>query len=477
MSAAALFSGAARAAGPQSVPVPPMRPEYVPPKPKPDYVKIIEEARLDGKTAFCVIDTASGDILEEHGGHTGLPPASVVKALTALYAMDILGPDHRFETRVLGTGHLEDGVLHGNLILAGGGDPELTTDGLGSLAEDLAAIGVTAITGKLLVWGGALPFSDRIDDHQPEHVAYNPPVSGVMLNRNRVRFEWKRIKGGYDLRLDARSGRYNAEVSTAVIAAQEKMGRVYTYEDLGGTDSWIVAEAALGKGGARWLPTRKPMAYAGEVFRTVATQNGMELPEAEVIDALPTGAFLMTSKQGEVLPKVLKDMLRYSYNLTAEAVGVAASAKRLGRPVDMRQSAKEMNRWSREKFGATGIAMVDHSGLGDRSRIAPRDLAKLLATQWSMDTLPPLIKVKALQTSSGVVERHAKTGTLHYASGLAGYLTEKNGQVLSFAVFSVDFDRRKRADLQGSERPPGSKSWGQRARYMQSRLISRWVTL
>ncbi len=366
VSAAALCAGAARAAGPQAAPFPPLRPDYMPPKPKPAYVKMIEEARLDGKTAFCVIDTGTGEILEEHGGHTGLPPASVVKALTALYAMDVLGPDHRFETQVLGTGHLEDGVLQGDLILAGGGDPELTTDGLGRLAEDLAAVGVTGITGKLLVWGGALPFADRIDGHQPEHVAYNPPVSGVMLNRNRVRFEWARIKGGYDLRLDARSGRYNADVSTAVIAAQERMGRVYTYEDLGGTDSWIVAEAALGKGGARWLPTRKPMAYAGEVFRAVATQNGLELPEAEVIDDLPAEAFLMTSRQGEMLPKVLKDMLRYSYNLTAEAVGMTASAKRLGRPVDMRQSAKEMNRWTREKFGVSGIAMIDHSGLGDR---------------------------------------------------------------------------------------------------------------
>lgn len=477
LSAASLFAGAARAAGPEDAPFPKLRPDNFPPKRKPEYVKIIEEARLDGKTAFSVIDTSTGEIIDEHEGHTGLPPASVVKALTALYALDVLGPAHRFETCLLGTGHLEDGILHGDLILEGGGDPELTTDGLGKLAEHLVAAGISGITGKLLIWGGALPFADRIDKHQPDHVAYNPPVSGIMLNRNRVRFEWTRVSGDYKLTLDARSGRYTADVSVAMISAQERMGQVYTYEDLGGTDTWTVAKAALGKGGARWLPTRKPMAYAGEVFRAVAQQNGLELPKAEVTDTLPDNAFAIVRQQGEPLTEVLKDMLRYSYNLTAEAVGMAASAKRLRRPVAMHQSAAEMNRWTREKFGVIGVGMADHSGLGDKSDLAPRALAKILADPFSQQALPPIIKMKAVKTSAGVVEKHVKTGTLHYASGLGGYLTLKSGRVLSFAVFSVDFDRRKRADLKGSERPPGSKSWAQRARHMQNRLISRWAAL
>jgi D-alanyl-D-alanine carboxypeptidase/D-alanyl-D-alanine-endopeptidase (penicillin-binding protein 4) len=438
---------------------------------------MIDEARLDGRTGFCVMDRATGEVLEEHHGHSGLPPASVVKALTALYAMDILGPEHRFETRVLGTGYLDGSILQGDLILAGGGDPELTTDGLGELAEALIGVGVTGITGRLLVWGGALPFAERIDKHQPEHVAYNPPVSGIMLNRNRVRFEWARKSGGYTLSLDARSGRYTADVASAKITAAKEAQRVYAYEDVDGVDSWVVAEAALGKGGARWLPTRQPMAYAGEVFRAVAEQNGLTLPEAEMVDQIPVDAFLITRRESEVLPEILKDMLRYSYNLTAEAVGMAASAKRLGRAVPIAESAGEMNRWTREKFGVSGIDMVGHSGLNDSSRIAPRDLAQILVQDWSDDTLRPLIRKKAIKASSGVVEEWVKTGTLHYASGLAGYMRGKNGRDLCFAIFSVDFDRRKRADLVGSERPPGAQSWAQRARHLQNRLIGRWAAL
>ena len=477
MSAAALSAGVAKAAGPVEVPVPPLRPDYVPPKPKQPFEKMIDEARLDGKTGFLVMDVNSGEVLQEHKAHSGLPPASVVKALTALYAMDVLGGDHKFETKILGTGYLDGEVLHGDLILCGGGDPELTTDGLGDLSKQLVELGVTSITGKLLVWGNALPFSDRIDRNQPEHVAYNPAVSGLMLNRNRVRFEWVKSSGGYNLNLDARSGRYNADVTVAEISAQERMGKVYTYEDLGGTDGWTVAKAALGKGGARWLPTRQPIAYVAEVFRSVALQNGLTLPEAEEISILPEGSFIMAKRESPAMTKVLQDMLKYSYNLTAEAVGMAATAKRLGRAVSYVESAKEMNRWTRERFGVSGIEMRDHSGLSDKSRIAPKALAGLLSDPWSRETLVPLIKLKAVALANGTVKKWVKTGTLHYASGLAGYVEMPNGRVLSFAIFSVDFDRRTRADLKGSERPPGSQSWAQRARHLQNRLINHWATL
>jgi len=477
MSAAALSAGVAKAAAPLKVPVPPLRPDYVAPKPKQTYEKMIDEARLDGKTGFFVMDVTSGEVLQEHKAHSGLPPASVVKSLTALYAMDVLGGDHRFETKIIGTGYLDGTVLHGDLILCGGGDPELTTDGLGDLSKQLVELGVTSITGKFFVWGNALPFSDRIDRSQPDHVAYNPAISGIMLNRNRVRFEWLRKSGGYDLNLDARSGRYSADVTMAQIAVKDRLGKVFTYDSLGGRDSWTVAKAALGKEGARWLPTRHPVAYASEVFRAVALQNGLELPEAEETNLVPEASFIMARRESPVLTKVLRDMLKYSYNLTAEAVGMAASAKRLGRPISDGESAKEMNRWSRERFGVSGIEMRDHSGLGDKSRIAPKALATLLSDPWSQKVLVPLIKLKAVALSNGTVKKWVKTGTLHYASGLAGYVEMPNGRLLSFAIFSVDFDRRSRADLKGSERPPGAKSWAQRARHLQNRLINHWATL
>ena len=81
-------------------------------------------------------------------------------------------------------------------VLAGGGDPTLQTDQLGDLVARLAGTGVRGATGRFLHWAGALPRIDRISDDQPDHVGYNPAISGLNLNFNRVHFEWKRAAGG-----------------------------------------------------------------------------------------------------------------------------------------------------------------------------------------------------------------------------------------------------------------------------------------
>ena len=74
---------------------------------------ILRGAGLPGEVACAVADVKSGLRLEAENGTAGLPPASVAKALTALYALDILGADHRFQTRVIATGSIIGGVLRG----------------------------------------------------------------------------------------------------------------------------------------------------------------------------------------------------------------------------------------------------------------------------------------------------------------------------------------------------------------------------
>ena len=63
--------------------------------------ELIDAARLDGIVGFAVINLATGAVIEQHAGATGMPPASVAKALTASYALDTLGPDYRFPTEIL----------------------------------------------------------------------------------------------------------------------------------------------------------------------------------------------------------------------------------------------------------------------------------------------------------------------------------------------------------------------------------------
>lgn len=445
----------------------------------PDVEALIDEARLGGAVTFSVVDVATGRMLETHGGDSGQPPASVTKAITALYALDVLGPGYRFETRLLASGPVKDGVLDGDLILVGGGDPTLDTDALAAMAAKLKATGLHEVKGRLRVWGGALPFERVIDRTQPEHVGYNPSISGISLNYNRVHFGWQRTGDSYTVSMDARSSKYRPEVRVARMSVVSRSMPVYTYADKGDHDAWTVASGALGNGGARWLPVRKPEAYAAEVFSTFARSHGLELKIGPPLNRAPGGRVLVTHKS-EPLHDILRGMLKYSNNLTAEMVGMSATARRLGRPAPLKTSARAMSRWARDELGLEGAVLVDHSGLGEASRLGSAALARALARVHDAGRLKPILKDIPLRNGDGrgnpdhPVKVAAKTGTLYFVSSLAGYMTAPDGTELAFAIFTANSRLRSGYDPSSGQRPRGARGWNARAKWLQQRLIERW---
>jgi D-alanyl-D-alanine carboxypeptidase/D-alanyl-D-alanine-endopeptidase (penicillin-binding protein 4) len=443
---------------------------------------LIEAAKLGGEVAFAVADAKSGLILEQREPARAQPPASVTKAVTALYALDALGPGHRFETRLMATGAVQNGVVQGDLVLAGGGDPMLDTDALAEMARKLKAAGVRDVRGKFLVWGGALPFIHEIDREQPDHVGYNPAISGLSLNFNRVHFEWKRGGKGWVTTMDARSEKYRPDVTMARMRVIDRSLPVYTYKEAGGVDHWTVASKALGKGGSRWLPVRQPETYAGQVLRTFARSQGIALPEPQVVRQAPGGTILVRHASPE-LRLVLRDMLKYSNNLTAEMVGLAATIKRRGSVGSLKASATEMSRWAGGALGMGRASLVDHSGLGEDSRLTAGDMAQALVKVHGNGVLKPILKPIVMRHDNGKVNRghpikvYAKTGTLNFVSALAGYMEAEDGTELAFAIFAADQSKRAKVDDDDRERPQGARSWNQRAKQLQQGLIERWGTL
>ncbi len=134
-----------------------------------------------------VVDLDTGEVVDQSRADTPFAPASVAKLPTTLYALDRLGPEYRFETRVAISGELRGETLEGDLILIGGGDPELDTDDLLPLVTQLAERGFRHVTGNFYVDGGSGPRLAAIDAGQPVDAAYNPALSGLNLNFNRVR--------------------------------------------------------------------------------------------------------------------------------------------------------------------------------------------------------------------------------------------------------------------------------------------------
>ena len=471
---AATTAGMARAEAP-TVPVRP--------RPRPDGLsdvaasaadELIRKSGLKGEVGYAVVDATTGEMLESHNPTRPLPPASTAKALTTLYAIDTLGLDYRFTTRLMATGEIRDGRIEGDLILAGGGDPVLDTDGLMEMADALKEAGIREVGGRLKVWTGALPNLHEIDVEQPDHVSYNPSMGGLNLNFNRVHFGWKKQGADYEVSMDARSASFVPGVQMASMEVVDRSGPIYTYDGARDVDAWTVARKALGNSGARWLPVRRPGMYAGEVFQILVKSIGIVCNGAiERTDTLD--GVLLHERQSTPLSPILKDMLKYSNNMTAEVVGLSATHASGGPVDDLAASAARQNAWFREKMGLEGLALEDHSGLGDDSRVTAIDMARAMHLSGLDGELKPLLKPFHVENTA--LEVMAKTGTLNFVSALTGFVSGPGGRPLAFGILCADLPRRDALTVAQREKPEGGSRWNGAAKWLQRALIERWATV
>ncbi|MFD1881047.1 D-alanyl-D-alanine carboxypeptidase/D-alanyl-D-alanine-endopeptidase [Paracoccus pacificus] len=427
----------------------------------PSFGDLAADAPKDAELAAVFRDLNTGDLLASRNGQLALPPASTLKIVTALFALQRLGPDYRFVTRVMQSGD--------RLILAGGGDPALDTDALADMARRLAAT-KPGVPQRFAVWGGALPRIDQIAPGQAEYLPYNPTISGMILNFNRVHLEWRRQdKGGYSLSLQARARSQSPRAYTVTAVTRAGTRPLMTHQIKDGKEIWSIAQGALGRNGSRWLPIRQPELYAGDVFQTLCRAQGLVLPAPEVIADLPDDARELTRIESPPLRDILRDMMEFSTNLTAEVVGLAASGAQ-----SIPASAEVMRDW----LSSTGVAgemyFHDHSGLSPQNRISAETLVEVMSGPGRAAGLRDLMKHIPVLDERGKriaspVRIDAKTGTLNFVSNLAGYAEGGDGRILVFAIFCADPEKRARSE--GQELPAGMISWVKRAKSLQQRLI------
>ena len=145
--------------------------------------------------------------------------------------------------------------------------------------------------------------------------------------------------------------------------------------------------------------------------------------------------------------------------------------------------------WSYETLGTKGhgryrgswgkVASMEQTG--PRSvkftfSVEDRELALIMG-------LRPILKQVVMRDKEGKplrdhpVRVDAKTGTLNFVSGLAGYMTAEDGREMVFAIFAADMDIRAGISRAERERPPGGRTWNRKAKRVQQALIERWDAL
>ncbi|MGH7462338.1 MAG: D-alanyl-D-alanine carboxypeptidase/D-alanyl-D-alanine endopeptidase, partial [Longimicrobiales bacterium] len=145
-----------------------------------------------GRWSVTVISLDRGDTLIAHDADAPLAPASNMKLFTTAAALYYLGPQYRYNTFLLTDGAIENGVLQGDLILYGTGDPTIS-DRFGqkmrvweTFADTLSALGVREIRGKVVAdasyFGGSGTAAGWEDDYM--NASYAAPASALSFAEN-----------------------------------------------------------------------------------------------------------------------------------------------------------------------------------------------------------------------------------------------------------------------------------------------------
>jgi D-alanyl-D-alanine carboxypeptidase/D-alanyl-D-alanine-endopeptidase (penicillin-binding protein 4) len=445
---------------------------------------------------FLLFDAASGRVLEQHRADEPFIPASTTKVTTALAALEILGTDFRFATTLLASGPIENGTLHGDLYLRGGGDPTLSSDDLRGLAGALRRSGIRRIDGRFLFDESLYPRSGEIDLLQPEAASYNPAVSALSVNYNRLEVRWKKADGSRDpearLLSPADGGALPVRgIATGVLepGLDPRIEFVFSTTP---APRWLLSPR-LAPSGSTILPVKgDPGPVAAELFATLAADQGIALPAPER-GAAPGGAREVARHESAPLTVVAEGLLRYSNNLTAELTGLAASQRLAGTGLALEPSARRLAAWWQDRLPDTsfgGFVAANHSGLSSTTRHSPRQLAAILrygvAAGAAPVHLPSLLPSRDLPGGAaapggdgGPPGVRAKSGTLLYADGLAGFLVTRGGRELGFVILLSDHDARARLDATRDVRltasPPEATDWTARAKALERDLLARWA--
>lgn len=127
-----------------------------------------------------VYDLDEDRMLFEYNSHLLLRPGSTMKLITAITALDVLGPDYNYTTTLGYTGQIKDRTLHGDIVCTGGMDPTITTDDVKEFTSIMKSTGIDAVNGSLigdvsmkdtLIWGEGWCWDDD-----------NPPLSPLLCD-------------------------------------------------------------------------------------------------------------------------------------------------------------------------------------------------------------------------------------------------------------------------------------------------------
>ena len=416
-------------------------------------------------TGFVVQDDA-GNTVFAHQGQAGLAPASTQKIVTAAAALEKLGAGFRYNTTVSYSGTLSGGVLQGDLLVHGSGDPTLgswrypsqpDTAFFWQVWQALQARGITRIAGHLV--GSNPRFSVR-------------PVPGGWIYDDIGNYygagSWalNYHENQYDVSFDA-SGKFSRALPVLKTDPNPGIANFHSFVQLGAAGS--------GDNSVIYAPPYSSMAYAtgslGKTGKPFTISGAIPFGEAALLTALgqylvdkgisidgsarpavyfainnqpmPAASGTLASYQSVTLDSVIYWFLQKSINLYGEALAktLAVQAGKEGDTEVASQLIRDF--WESKGIDRNALKVLDGSGLSPQNRVTANALVQVLQfarnQPWFKayyEGLPLIHNIKM------------KSGTIAGAKGYAGYLTDKQGRNYSFALLVNNYSGSANAVVQ-----------------------------
>jgi D-alanyl-D-alanine carboxypeptidase/D-alanyl-D-alanine-endopeptidase (penicillin-binding protein 4) len=398
-----------------------------------------------------VRDLDSGHVLFDWFGDTPLNPASNQKLLTSSAALDLLGSDYTFATRVV----RDDKALY----LVGEGDPTLQVDDLRALAAQVAATVDMATIDAILVDDSAFSH-DRLGPGYATDgpgFAHEAPSSALSLGYNVVEVTVAPAAKGARIDNTTRFGLMarTSPASAAIVVAQKaRIGRkraiaVRTREEGGRTV--VEVTGTMPRRSAPVVERRRiaaPSLLVGTVFaELLAAATASEVLRVARGQA-PARAEPVAVHESATLLEILDLGLAYSNNFIAEQVLRTVAWRMTGAPGDWAAGTDILREyWTALGADPDSLAVENAAGLSREGRLTSIGIVDLLAIAYRaaptgaslLDALPVAGEPGTLHSRlrlSGKRVR-AKTGTLDDVSGLSGVITREDGTPqLAFSILT-----------------------------------------
>ncbi|HTS22304.1 MAG TPA: D-alanyl-D-alanine carboxypeptidase/D-alanyl-D-alanine-endopeptidase [Casimicrobiaceae bacterium] len=376
-------------------------------------------------------------------------PASTMKLVTTFAALELLGSDFRWKTEAYAAGPIADGVLDGDLVLKGYGDPKITIEQFQAFIAALRATGLSAIRGDLVLdrsYFALSPHDPAAFDSEPLK-PYNVGPDALLVNFKSLRFVFAPNAAGNatDVRAEpplesvalsgspqlvaGDCGDWRGALGASFVNGPERAEARFTgrYAAACGERDWYVA----------LLDHRH---YVHAMFAHYWKEAGGSFAGGVRDGRAPEHAKPLATLQSTPLYDAIRDINKLSNNVMARQLFLTLAISAYPPPATTEHAVAAVRHWlARRRLRFPELVMENGSGLSRRERIAAKSMAALLLAADGSAVRGDYVSSLAVAGADGTMRKRfldenvadqalLKTGTLEGVRALAGYVLARDGR-------------------------------------------------